>query len=372
MPRSAFRERWRAGNHAMPTDPKAVILDLDKVSNVLWKAALAMSYDINSDMVMKDTEAFALKLLRVCYDYSPGLMRLITGPKGGSFSMELTVNDGKLARDAVDFYTLFCTRYTEACRRGPGPMIAYLTEKGSQTQRAIDNFRYKAQATEKVNEEVIQALNTGIDRAQRIKTLAEITMLLMGTFCPLTWVQNTLVGVGYAISVEVVKNFADVEGADLLCFGQDAQRAAQAADNLTSRESVANQGLGLVGNVWQDLAGDAVARRSYLSAMAHAESQRLLKMQETRLAGYLAQGGRITGQQGKRLAEGAARIAVAEEQVLARQAAMGGAKASLAAARSFSLLVGVYFLKDEIVKAWKGQTAWEQEQRQAAQHQEAR
>jgi len=345
-------------------DPKAVVLQLPDVSNLLWRAATAMSMDLNSDMLMKDTEGALMKVLRTCHNYSPGLARLIAGRKEGSFAMEFTLNDKAADLQAASLYNLFCTRFVAAAASGPVPMANYLQEKVVQMQRALANIRYKATETGRVNDEVIRELNNAIDTAQRIKTVAEVAMVVLGAFVPLSWVWNSALSAGYTLTAEIVSSLAEVQTADIVAF---AQATKAGGSNATSKQNLASNGAGALGNIAQDVTGAAVARTEYLAAKAQAENIRLAESQTTRVWGYVAQSGEnLTSAQTRNIANGAAKLAVAED---ARAAAVGAnalAKGAQGAARGGSILVGLFFMRESLEKAWVGQTAWEEEQRHKA------
>jgi hypothetical protein len=346
--------------------PVAGIADPDGLAQLIWRAAYARAANVNTDMVMVDTESSVMKVLRIGYNLTAGpLPRLIGGAwKEGSFAMEVqSAGERKIIADAEVIFRDSCNYLARCASRGGTGLVDFLNEKNQQTSYALESLRHKGMEAARINQEVIAELNRCIDFTHRVKVVSEATMVVLGAFVPVSWVVQTGIGVAYTLTCEVAKSVSQLQNADLLGF---LTASGAGAGNATSRENLASNGAGAACNIAQDVTGAWAARTSYLLAKLQSENLRLSEMMNTRIRGYAAQSGGnpanlswMTGAQRTQMERGfqaieqnAAKIATAQGPNMTAQAAKWGA-------RGASIAVGLFFMKDEIVKAWYGASEYE-------------
>ena len=357
----------------MPDSPAiAVVLETPALAGFLWRVAYAQAMNVKTDLVMTDTETAVMKMIRWGFNASipGGIYRLVKGHwKEASFAMEAR---SPAEREVEEFagmaFRIGCDYFVRCAAQGGTSALQCLEEKSRQSNYALEAVMYKARAAGKVNEEVLGELNRCIDNAQRVKVLAEVSMVVLGAFVPLSWVAQTAIGAAYTLSCEVAKEVSQVPGADLIAF---ATGAIEGGEHSVSVDNLTGNAAGAAGNIAQDVSGAVASRTAYLAAKSQAENIRLREMMMTRVRGYAAQaghsahtgGGNLSGPQVKAVERGFQ--AIENNNAVVQQAARSNTLGQAAkwGARGASIAVGLYFMKDEIVKAWYGQTEWEEMQR---------
>jgi hypothetical protein len=356
--------------------PLAGIIEPTGLAQTIWRAAYARSSNINMDMLMVDSEAAAMKVLRVGYNLTAGILpRLIGGMwKEGSFTMEAqSAGEKKIVTDAEAIFRDSCNYLVRCVGAGGGAgFVQFLEEKQHQTRYALESLRYKAMECANVNREVMGELERCIDFSHRVKVVSEATMVVLGAFVPVSWVVQTGIAAAYTLTCEVAKSASQVQSADLLGFlvaGKDGLVGTVSEDNLK------NNAAGAACNIAQDVTGAAATRTSYLLAKLQAENLRLNSMMDTRIRAYLAQRGPganpanyhwLSGTQRQTVARGFQQMEQNSANIAAAQARNGLAQAAKWGARGVSIGIGLLFMKDEIAKAWYGATEYERMQREGS------
>jgi hypothetical protein len=355
------------GEPTMP-EPRTAIVNPTEVARFLWRAASSMATNINLDFKLQSTQTAALKILRF--------------GGSGTFVAVPTPNEASAARMANEFYKLFCLRFSEACARGPRAMQNYLDEKLAQTEHALASIQFKFAAADEVNSEVLGEIKSAINTCQRIKTGAELAFLYFGTFggAPiatgvLSWQANTALGVGLTMATEVASTLGEVETADVLTFTCDSLVAvAKGLGNVPTQSNIASNVSGGLGNKAADLGDQAAARTKDLLEQMEKQNGTAITNQLARVKNYLAQqkiatsdiGEKtvtMTGQQVRNIEAGADKITKAMQAELAADAGYAAGQRLAFCVKGVSFVVGLFFMRENIYKAWIGQTNWEDEQR---------
>lgn len=346
-------------------DPKLAVIDIPEVDTVLARAAKAMALNMNLDLKLERTAPVTLRFLQGLYG------------KSGPIAAQAQFDDAKTDRDALDFHRLFRTRFREAAGRGPAAMLTYLNEKLVQADHALASIQYKFSAANDVNAEALKQINTEMDRAQRLKTGAELCFLFLGTFGAgslttgvLTWRMNTAAGAVVTLVTEIANTIGQVQEAGVVTY---AKGGYQGLKNTFTTPNLVTNTVGGLGNKAQELTGDAEKRAGALLQELEQQNERLLQAQRSRIQSSIKantvpldnisrRATPLTAQQMRNIETAASELNRGMKAELQAEASFAAGRSLALTVKGVSFLVGLAFMHENLEKAWKGQTAWEQEQ----------
>jgi hypothetical protein len=335
----------------MPQDPMTVVFDTEGVATLLRNAAKAMAWDINSSLVWEDENAPVLYMIgKTTATLNAALKLQSTEFVRGTEVVD--TNLLKLKTDTDQFFTMFSQHFVSALAKSPAAAVSYLREKQLETQRAWENLKYKFEAARKVQSLVQASLTEAVDDTFRIKMAAELGMAIVGAFVPLWWVPLG-VGVVYTLATETAKTAGEVDCADVGVLKDTMSKPAVEA-NLASQPVVA--GLQAIADKSAEDAEKLLEHAERVSDKLEAECLRKMD----RLA---AKGGEELNRAArKQIGRELQKIAAEKEAVKLAKVSAGTANALKQGCRIGGIGVAILFMKDDLVRAWKGYTATEREE----------
>ena len=357
----------------MPENPMTVVFDPEEVAPLLRAAARAMAYDMNSSLVWKDDKVSptaslgdklsyaALNSISASWDkvlYATfncahpltALDGLLRRPyvRGNE---EVDINYKKVEADTEQNFKMFCANFARFVAQSPAQGVQYLQEKKMQVDRCYANMSYKFEAARKIQNRVQRVLTDAVDNTYRVKVAADIGMAVGLAFTPVWFAVPG--GILYTLATEIAKTRIEVDGADVGLIKKTVTKK-DVQENLA------------VGTTYATAQGYAEKCEKDAEKVVE-EAEKVAEKVEARCAEKIKL---ITAKAGENLnREARKQIARQTEKTLAENEAVELAKRSAglpgALAKSFKvggIAAALYFMKDDIYKAWHGYTATEREE----------
>jgi hypothetical protein len=319
--------------------PVLVPFDLEQIDGVLLASARAMAYDINTDVVWKKDDDSGFEWLAGPLQKAYARVRYGTYGWEGPGSVQVQTKYGKVQADTESFHRMFRQNFVRFAATGPGPGMAYLTERIACTQRSWDNMRWRFNSARAVNDEITAELNRSKAITRFFMVAGGVAATVLGAVAPVSWIVSSAGGIGYAITCQLAKSVGVAMSADMVGFQYpESNIVRKTVANSTTAASLANAGISTTINY------------------AQGNRQGLLKVAEEAAAKLEKKLGEFTAQRGANLTRPQRKV-VAD---LARKAGGIGGESNAAKLASqvkyvkgASIGVGLLFMKDDFAALYR-------------------
>lgn len=325
---------------------KMLLLDLDNISRVIYRTAHAVALDANTTLAWKQDRSASGQVI----SWAGWTARVIVFPVGiynkattgavyeGPGSAEIETNRRRVESQAKQFSTLYARQFAAAAKAGPAKVVSFFEQMNAKRVAAAKSLQQTFREAREINEDVIRQLDVAIRRTDTVEVAcaAGVTVGLSFVAAPV-WVL-TLSGVGYGVTIDLVKSAAGARDADAM--GYLAKHGTA-----TGQSATVNQ-------------AQAAAARHLVRATDAAAAQ-MEKKYADKVTRYAAQGGgkmrqlpgggtaKLTGKQWKIVRRTGQKALQAQEQAAARQGLAKWGPGGLAAG------VGLFFMRDDLARAFR-------------------
>ena len=327
-------------------NPTLLLLDLDNVSQVIYRTAHAVALDANTSIAWKEDRSSSGKVI----SWAGWTARVIVFPVGiynkvttgsvyeGPGAAEVETNRKRVESQAAQFSAMYSRQFAAACKAGPAKTVAFFEEMNSKRVAAAKSLQRTFREAKEINDEVIRQLDVAIRRTDTVEVAcaAGVTVGLSFVAAPV-WVL-TLAGVGYGVTIDLVKTVAGARSASAMGYVEKHGKST---------------GIGATVNQAQ-----SSAARHLVKATEAAVKQNEQALAD-KVARYASQGGgkirqlpgggtaKLTGKQWKIVRRMGQKNLQAQEQNAARQglAKWGGGGAAAG--------IGLFFMRDDLARAFR-------------------
>lgn len=301
---------------------------------------------------------------------------------------EIDTGSPELDAAASSIYARYNREFLAFTDRGKS--LQYLDSVRSNTHARMQALNSRFNEIREYNNRVTDALTSAYDWTHRVKVAADVGMIVVGTVVPLGWAANTAAGLAYTFTCRFANTMSEAGDADLTSYADPSGGGADLA--------------GAAGNVAQDIGDNYVfkwardeharflsecQRRAARNADRLAEAlrrgaaessdpivQRMVKagfnpsvstpaVELARQEAALAQ--RVVTQYAPRMAPPAPGAPANGIQAMrAGSSKLGTAVA--AGTRGAAIVVGLLFMKDDLIAAFEGKTAYERRKQMERAH----
>lgn len=319
--------------------PTALIFDVPSIQSELRLAASQMAMNVSTDSGWQpaesnwvDTWAWAGRKL-----VSFGQWRY-----EGQGAQVTNTDYQKYVRLREENYKLFSSNFVRYALAGPIAAMGYLQEKINQRKYAQAALAYKFESARRINKEVTDTLDRGINIFFAVKTIANTVGVVAGSLASLP--VSLCFGIGYSIAATIAESVGQGQAADLIAFAKPP--------TVSALTSAGQQYVSTPAEVVDD-AFVAEANRA-----AQAAEARLLQLQQSRTIQAMGS----TGQ--RMIAQAESNLARAETRAAQAATSRVGAQGMKIAGTGAAILVGLWFMREDLTKMkdWivKGQSYTEQ------------
>jgi hypothetical protein len=211
----------------MPENDLAVntCVDLNKTKQMLWIAARTQALHHNT--VFRTVNTSNLVLDAAFVDLAVGASFLL-GPIGaavGAYYLRKKMTDSVsldhdyevVNKESNDLYDRFLTNFLWfASKRCAG--VRYVEEKRQEAAANLKSILDKFPEARRINDSVTQALSTAYDTTHRVKVLADISFLVVGSIVPIGWAANAAISAGYGLTCRLANTLAETGESDMTSY----------------------------------------------------------------------------------------------------------------------------------------------------------
>jgi hypothetical protein len=360
----------------MADPPVTTIFDEECVGELIRLAANAFSMQLCIRSEWKEDDSWSSRLVSAVNTINPaaGIRNLITdgqwtNPTSGAFEVGYVGGNDRRRTLFEEFTRDLWAGYEARLPRGPAEVLAYLEHLTEQTKKAWAAIAEQFKFAININKEVSSSLNDALDRTYKIRTVASIAFVIVGSLPVATaaaggaaaaapaflstqitltastgawWaVALKVAGVGgiYGFLTEMAFNKDDIKRSSVACHLSDSGKAAA---------------LGTGGNLAQT-AVERVRAHGTAQLLEEARSRNAQQVvRDTLLRLHAQEGGRVD----PRLLSNEVQRRCSRQ--LAGHAEKNLSRVAKSVARSgsvFFTLGGLYMMSDEIGLACRGLTA---------------
>ena len=314
--------------------PTALVLDLPSIQSELRLAASQMAMNVATSNGWKPAESNWLDTWAWA---GRKIVSFGQWKYEGQGAQTVDIDYNNYVRLREDNYRLFSANFLRQAQTGPAGALTYLNEKIAQRKYAQAALADKFESARRVNDEVRAELDRGINFFFAARTVANTAGVVAGAFASLP--VALVFGIGYSIAAAFAESVGQGEAADLVTFVQPPAVSAGI--------SVGQQYM----NTPADVVNDAFLANA--NQAAQQTEARLLSLQQSRTI-------QAMGATGQRM------IAKAETEAAKAQARASQAAASHTGARNMkiagtgaAIVVGLWFMREDLAKSWRWITAGE-------------
>lgn len=305
--------------------PTALVFDLPSVKSELRLAASQMAMNVATSSGWKpadsnwvDNWAWAGRKI----------LSLGQWKYEGQGSQVVDTDYNKYVRLREENYRLFSINFVRYAVTGPSFALTYLQDKINQRKYAQEALAYKFESARRINQEVTDTIDWGINFFFAVKTIANTAGVVAGSLASLP--VSLTFGIGYAIAATLAESVGQGQTADLVAFVQPP-----AVSGVTS---AGQQYL----STPADIVNDAFVTEA--NRAAQTAEARLLQLQQSRTVQAMGSGGQ------RMIAQAEANLAQAEARAAQATASRLGARAMKIAGTGAAIFVGLWCMREDLIK----------------------
>ncbi|MCB1810080.1 MAG: hypothetical protein KDJ99_34355 [Candidatus Competibacteraceae bacterium] len=363
--------------------PKGLILDLDYADSLLRQAATMMALDINTSSRWQKDDSWNGWALGWLGSANPVKMVYNLCAHGqwateGPGAQVVDTNYQKFARDRLEFLALFQNNLIRLACTNPPLAWHYLQEKRDHALRSWRNIQATFNEARSVNKQVCRTINDALDNTYRIQVASKVGVCVLGSFVAAPWYVVAAGQMAHSVICDMIWQPGEVRRAKIVGFhAKDASATVDgevhfnrpglqyglgqvATAGLGDKQhgfvngSFTSNGLQHALNYSLRYKAEAAAKQMSQKYLATLEKRSMIDVAQ-RMAGNRAYKAVGTHGLSKNSWAKVSRLAEKTTQ-LEGHAARVSAKAHMAAG-SAAAAVGVFFMRDEIFRAFSGYTA---------------